>query len=92
MVKTHYLRLRFLRERSLRERERSLRERSLRERSLRERLFLDLERRRPPVAGAAGAAALAGFLGPPKSPDRNPVEAGAFVAGGAGALIYLCFI
>ena len=87
MVKTHYLRLRFLRERSLRERERSLRERSLRE-----RLFLDLERRRPPVAGAAGAAALAGFLGPPKSPDRNPVEAGAFVAGGAGALIYLCFI
>ena len=85
MVKTHYLRLRFLRERSLRERERSLRERSLRERSLRERLFLDLERRRPPVAGAAGAAALAGFLAP-KRLDRNPVEAGAEAL--AGALIY----
>jgi hypothetical protein len=32
---------------------------------------------------------LAGFLGEPKRPDRKePVEAGAFVAAGAGALIY----
>jgi len=48
-------------------------------------------RRRPPTAGA-GAAALAGFGAlfaflAPKRPDRNPVEAGALVAG-AGALIY----
>jgi len=50
-------------------------------------------RRRPPTAGATGAAALAGFASfvflAPKRPDRNPVEAGAFVAGaGLGALIY----
>ena len=85
--------MRFLRERErfLRERERSLRSlrlRSLRLRCLRERLLRE-PRRRPPAAGATGAAgaeAFAGFLAP-KRPDRNPVEAGAFAAG-AGALIY----
>ena len=58
-----------------------------------ERLLLFLEReprRRPPIAGAAGAAFTGLFTGAfaflePNRPDRNPVEAG---AAGAGALIY----
>ena len=63
-----------MRERFLRERERFLR-------SLR-------ERRRPPTTGAAAGFGAFSFLAP-KRPARNPVEAGAFVAGaGVGALIY----